>query len=157
MERFLGAPLIAGPTRVPTTREDSDAGQRFTAAHDGYRQRYGLVHERSLFLARDGRTIEGTDRLFAAGGKQGKPKMPAAIRFHLHPGVTAERTADGVILTARKEVWQFHCDADVDLEDSIFFADSAGARRTSQIVITFDPSVRSDVAWRFVKLQAPGA
>ena len=151
VERFLGAPLIAGPTRVPTTREDSDAGQRFTAAHDGYRQRYGLVHERSLFLARDGRLIEGTDRLFPVGGKQARPTMPAAIRFHLHPGVTAERTADGVLLRARKEVWQFHCDAEVELEDSIFFADSAGARRTQQIVATFDPGQRSDVAWRFEK------
>ena len=153
VERFLGAPLIAGPTRVPTTREDSDAGQRFTAAHDGYRQRYGLVHERSLFLSRDGTAIEGTDRLFAAGPRNGKPPaaMPAAIRFHLHPAVSAERTADGVILSVRKEVWQFHADAAVELEDSIFFADNSGARRTLQIVVGFDPRQRSEVSWRFNK------
>jgi len=153
VERFLGAPLIAGPTRVPTTREDSDAGQRFTAAHDGYRQRYGLVHERSLFLSRDGTVIEGTDRLFAAGPRNGKPPaaMPAAIRFHLHPAVSAERTADGVILSVRKEVWQFHADAAVELEDSIFFADNSGARRTLQIVVGFDPRQRSEVSWRFDK------
>lgn len=149
VERFLGAPLVAGPTRVPVTREDTDAGQRFTAAHDGYRARYGAVHERSLFLSRDGRLIEGTDRLAFSGGRA--PRPPAAIRFHLHPGVSAVRTEDGVELSARGERWLFTSDAPAEIEDSIFFADNSGARRTLQIVVAVDTRQRSEVGWRFAK------
>ncbi|MBC8129838.1 MAG: heparinase II/III family protein, partial [Rhizobiaceae bacterium] len=151
--RFLGAPLIAGLTRVPVTREDGDDGQRFTAAHDGYRARYGLVHERSLFLARGGASLEGTDRLTFSGGRAPRPSaaLPAAIRFHLHPGVVATRTAEGVSLSARGTSFAFFADAPVDLEDSIFFADNAGARRTLQIVVSFDPTERSEINWRFAR------
>lgn len=150
VERFLGSPLVAGPTRVPGSREDLDSGQRLTAAHDGYRARFGLVHERSLFLSRDGARIEGTDRLTPSGGRPARPaSLPAAVRFHLHPAVTALRTAAGVALTVRNAGWHFSADAATELEDSIFFADNAGARRTLQIVVSFDPKERSEVSWRF--------
>ena len=111
------------------------------------------MHERSLFLSRDGGLIEGLDRLFPAGRRPGRPQgaMPAAIRFHLHPGVAAVRTADGVDLSTRKESWHFSADAATELDDSIFFADNSGARQTLQIVVSFDPKERAEVTWRFEK------
>lgn len=149
VERFLGAPLVAGPTRVPVSREESDDGQRLTAAHDGYRGRFGLVHERSLFLSRDGARIEGTDRLLPGGRPLRHARLPAVIRFHLHPAVAAARTAEGVAVSVRGVVWDFSAEVAAAVEDSIFFADNAGARRTLQIVLPFDPRERSEVSWRF--------
>jgi uncharacterized heparinase superfamily protein len=153
VERFLGAPLIGGPRRVPVSRDDSDAGQRFTAAHDGYAARFGLAHERTLFLARGGGLIEGADRLFPAGKRPVRlpDRTPAALRFHLHPGVAALRTGEGVTLAAGREEWHFSASAPVEIEDSIFFADNSGARRTLQIVVPFDPRDHDAITWRFVK------
>ncbi|WP_162244750.1 heparinase II/III family protein [Aureimonas sp. Leaf454] len=153
-ERFIGSTLVAGPTRVAVSREDSDDGQRFIAAHDGYMKRFGLVHERQLFLSRDGRLVEGTDRLTSPGHRAGgRHPEPASIRFHLHPAVAAATVGDAVELVLKREVWRFEADTTVMLEDSIFFADSAGARRTLQIVLPFDPRHRDDVSWRFERLR----
>jgi uncharacterized heparinase superfamily protein len=153
-ERFIGSTLVAGPTRVALDREDNDDGQRFTAAHDGYLKRFGLLHERQVFLSRDGRLVEGTDRLTASGHRgPARHPEPAAIRFHLHPAVVAHTLGDAVELSIRREIWRFEADADLVLEDSIFFADSSGARRTLQIVIPFDPRHRDEVLWRIERLR----
>lgn len=153
-ERFLGAALVAGPTRVALAREDEDEGQRFTAAHDGYLKRFGLVHERQLFLSRAGDLVDGTDRLTMPRlrGPLRHPE-PAALRFHLHPAVVAQCTGWGVELQLRGQTWRFSADVEPTLEESVFFADNMGARRTLQIVVPFDPAARTEIAWRFERLR----
>ena len=38
------------------------------AAHDGYADRFGIVHERTLMLAADGTRLDGEDMFLAADG-----------------------------------------------------------------------------------------
>jgi uncharacterized heparinase superfamily protein len=68
-------------------------------------------------------------------------------RFHLHPSVRAEPvTANEVrLVTARGAVWHFTgTDAEVTLDDSMFFAGIEGPRRTRQIVLrAFDAGTGS--------------
>ena len=49
-----GSPMLGGPSNVAMTREDRTDGIVLRAAHDGYADRYGIVHERTIVLARDG-------------------------------------------------------------------------------------------------------
>src|SRR5580704_8919330 len=56
-----GSPMLGGPGNVAMTREDRNDGIVLHAAHDGYADRYGIVHERTIVLARDGLKIEGED------------------------------------------------------------------------------------------------
>jgi uncharacterized heparinase superfamily protein len=152
VDRFLGGPLLPGPTRVPVNREESHEGQVLTAAHDGYRQPFGFVHERQLFLSRDGRRIEGIDRLFQAAGRPHRmacDEPMGTLRFHLHPDVEVETAGEGLRLVHGEEVWWFSSDGAPQLEESIFFADAAGPRRTRQIVLPLDCLDRTDLNWRF--------
>ncbi|KAA0968261.1 heparinase [Aureimonas fodinaquatilis] len=151
LDRFLGSPLVSGPSRVPVSREDDAAGQSLSMAHDGYRAAFGLVHERELFLSRDGRLLEGSDRLFKASRPARKRKGEAGeanLRFHLHPDVEADPAGTGIRLSCGNEVWWFFADSPLALEDSIFFADPRGAKRTKQIVVTFGEA-QAEVHWRF--------
>src|SRR5581483_5326854 len=63
-----GSPMLGGPSKVAISREDRDDGIVLHAAHDGYADRYGIVHERTLILARDGLKLEGEDMFIAADG-----------------------------------------------------------------------------------------
>lgn len=152
LDRFLGGPLMPGPTRVPVNREEAPAGQTLTAAHDGYRRAFGFVHERQMTLSSDGRTLEGVDRLFRSTGRAQRLEAQepmGAVRFHLHPDVEVEERGGAILLRAGEETWWFAAEVPPQIEDSIFFADGAGARRTRQIVLAFDCVEREEIAWRF--------
>ena len=49
-----GSPLLGGPRAVSVTREDAIDAIALRATHDGYADRFGIVHERTLMLAADG-------------------------------------------------------------------------------------------------------
>jgi len=62
--------------------------------------------------------------------------------------VRAERVDEAVRITAGDEVWWFTSDGVPEIEDSIFFADAGGMRRTRQITVALDCLDRPEIAWR---------
>jgi len=148
-----GAPMLGGPRAVSVTREDAPEVIALRAAHDGYADRFGIVHERMLMIATDGTRLDGEDVFLAAdGGTQIRTARDQfAIRFHLHPTVKATRLTDGhgvMLMTPNKEVWTFTAHEDrVELEDSVYLAGSEGPRRTAQIVIHGHARTAARVQW----------
>ncbi|HEX2020923.1 MAG TPA: heparinase II/III family protein [Aurantimonas sp.] len=149
LDRFLGTPLVPGPTEVRCT-ETGDSGLGFEAIHNGYERGFGLLHSRRIELARDGHTVLGVDRFLRAGTHRPQTiARDATARFHLHPAVVVEPVGETIRLSVRDQTWLFRCDARCEIEDSIFFADIGGARRTLQIVVAFDALSAEGIAWRF--------
>ena len=150
-----GSPMLGGPSKVAVTREDRRDAIVLRAAHDGYANRYGIVHERTLILAANGSRLEGEDLFFAADGSSQVTTAhdEFAVRFHLHPSVKATRLSDGhgvMLMTPNKEVWTFSAHEDrVELEDDVYLAGSEGPRRTAQIVIHGRARTASRVLWSF--------
>jgi uncharacterized heparinase superfamily protein len=148
-----GSPMLGGPSHVAVTREDRPEGIVLRAAHDGYADRFGLLHERVLSLSADGTRLDGEDIFLAAdGGSQLRTSRDEfAVRFHLHPAVKATRLTDGhgvMLMTPAKEVWTFSAREDqVELEDSVYLAGSEGPRRTMQMVIRGHARTASRVQW----------
>jgi uncharacterized heparinase superfamily protein len=163
---LIGVPVVAGPTNVTLTREDHEEAILLRASHNGYAERYRIIHHRILTLRNDGRTLDGEDFFAPTTGKSLPPGAPDdfAIRFHLHPSVKANRLADArsVMLTLpSREVWTFDAHEDhVDLEESVFLAGREGPRRTLQIVIhghaRRGPHVRWTVSQKTPAPQAQG-
>ncbi len=148
-----GAPMLGGPSRVPVTRDDRAEALILRASHDGYAERFGIVHQRTLLLAADGSQLEGEDVFLAADGR-GEVRSTRdryAVRFHLHPSVKATRLADGhgaMLVAPDKEVWSFTVrDGRVDLEDSVYLAGAEGPRRTTQLVIYGHARHAPRVSW----------
>ena len=157
-----GSPVIGGPSTVSVTREDRDDALTLRAAHNGYADRFDIVHERTLMLAADGTRLDGEDVfLDADGGAQVRSTQDEfAVRFHLHPAVKATRLTDGhgVMLTMpNKEVWTFSAHEDrAELEDSVYLAGSEGPRKTTQIVIHGHARTASRVQWSLQQVNTLG-
>jgi uncharacterized heparinase superfamily protein len=152
-----GSPMLGGPNHVAVTREDRVEGIVLRAAHDGYADRFSIMHERLIVLVADGTRLDGEDTfLDANGGAQIRTSHDEfAVRFHLHPTVKATRLTDGhgvMLMMPNKEVWTFSAHQDqVDLEDSVYLAGSEGPRRTAQIVIRGHARQAPRVQWSFLQ------
>jgi uncharacterized heparinase superfamily protein len=121
------------PASVTRERAEHDGQQWVSAAHDGYRTRFGLVYTRQLFLAADGEDLRGEDRL------AGRPGAAFAVRFHLHPAVEASLADDGAAAVLRLPsgmVWRLRAaGAEMSLGESIYLG-SGEAKRTQQVVLS---------------------
>ncbi len=150
-----GSPILGGPNHVSVAREDRPDAIVLRASHDGYADRYGIVHERLLVLTADGTRLDGEDSfLDAEGGSQIQTTQDEfAVRFHLHPMVKATRLTDGhgvMLMMPNKEVWTFNAHEDhVELEDGVYLAGSEGPRKTVQMVIHGHARTASRVLWSF--------
>ncbi len=122
---------------VTVRRDSAGGGAVLEAAHDGYVERFGLVHRRRLILETDGLCLRGEDRLQGQGGRD------FVLRFHLHPTVEASmapavavsaptvrlRLADG-------QVWLFAGDGHQPaLEESVYFGRAGQSLPSRQIVL----------------------
>ncbi len=157
MKKLLqGAPIVAGPHNVENFREVVSNGELLTTSHDGYVQRFGLIHRRVLMASPDGTRLDGEDTISPApNARVRNNETDYALRFHLHPSVKANRLTDarGVMLVLpNRDVWTFEAlDDKVDLEDSVFLAGTDGPRRTAQIVIRQDTRHASSIRWSFAR------
>jgi len=148
-----GAPLIGGPKKVDVSRAEQDDAIVLTTSHDGYADRFGIVHQRTLALAADGRSLQGRD-IFVPDIGASLPEAGALaydIRFHLHPLVKATRLTDGdtvMLVLPNRDVWTFETgQGQVALEESVHLAGLEGPRRTTQIVVSGDARTNPDVRW----------
>lgn len=122
------------PPNIALERNESGGGVWLEARHDGYLARFGLLHHRRLYLDPDGDDIRGEDRLIGVAGA-GKR---FAVRFHLHPGVHAQRTADGRAALLRLDGMGFRFRAsggELGLEESVYLGQNGPPRRTEQLVL----------------------
>jgi uncharacterized heparinase superfamily protein len=157
----IGTAISAGPRKVPVTREEHVDAILLRASHDGYAGRNGVVHQRTMQLAADGSQLDGEDVFLPASGDRIPKRVhdEFAIRFHLHPAVKANATADGhsVILTLPgREVWNFVVpDEQVTVEEDVFLGGAEGPRRSSQLVIRGKAREVGRVAWALMQATAP--
>jgi uncharacterized heparinase superfamily protein len=146
--------LGKGVSQVELVRDETAGVVMVEAGHDGYVRRFGLVHQRQLTLAADGRELRGQDLLTLEGRRRRAEPIPFAVRFHLHPDVEAATTADGqgALLRVRgRTVWQFRCRGGrLAIEDSLWVDADARPRETSQLVVAGEsPTDGTAIAWIF--------
>ena len=125
--------LGRGPSSIARERAEHEGQQWISATHDGYRERFGLIYARQLFLAADGEDLRGEERL------TGRPGAAFAVRFHLHPSVQASLTqGEGAALFRLPSGmrWRLRAvGAEMSLGESIYLG-SGEARKTQQVVLS---------------------
>lgn len=156
----LGGVVLSGPRDVAVERQEVEGTRTATARHDGWADRFGVLHERRWRLSADGTRLDGEDRLVATAAGNRFP--PSILRFHLHPAVTATHDGAGAVRLAHRdgEAWRFACEAAaVRIEDSVFYGGLEGWRPTRQMTVRLpgaETGGRVVAAWSFVRLGAPG-
>ena len=153
-EASCGAPLSGFEARVlgprlrhaydvqSVERYEAESAVWLEASHDGWARRFGLRHERRLYLDIAADELRGEDRLVPLarkGGRDGRRFVPFVVRFHLHPQVSAliARDRKSVLLKAEGEEtgWWLRNDAlEVALEASTHHQDGQ-IRHGQQIVL----------------------
>jgi uncharacterized heparinase superfamily protein len=123
-----------GPSVVLCRRQEDDGNLWLELSHDGYQQRFGLVHHRRLYLAATGEELRGEDKLVGAGRGQA-----FTIRFHLHPQVQASllQNAASVLLKLPSGAgWRLRSSGgSIVLEQSVYLGRAGEIRRSQQVVI----------------------
>ena len=141
----LDSPL-SGPVNAQGALADQGDNLRIKGAHDGYMADFGVSHARQLLIAPNGLLISSEDKLTApAGLKSPDGAMIGgeyAIRFHLHPDVSASLAQNGqavLLRLASGAGWRLRAAGGaVSLADSIYLGRRAEIRKTLQVVVTGD-------------------
>jgi uncharacterized heparinase superfamily protein len=145
----LSAP--EGPVQLAVRRLEETDQFLLEGQHGGWRDRYGLIYRRRVFVAMDGSRLTGEESLFrpmSGAGEHAKGEgVPYAIRFHLHPDVEVRQGPDErtlfLGLPMRRRIWRFRSEALLFLEESRYWGNGA-ARRTRQLVIRADADPSAD-------------
>jgi uncharacterized heparinase superfamily protein len=136
---LLGPRLVNGPRAISTNRHESSLGWTVDAAHDGYLDLFGIVHERKITLSHQGGRLAGEDRLIRkARPKNGIGTAPFTARFHIHPDVRlSPNQAGGILLKLPNgEGWRFQASGgEIAIEESIYYGGEI-ARKTEQLVVS---------------------
>ncbi len=137
--------LGRGVNEVELDRREIENATRLEMSHDGYGERYGLIHRRIMLVRSDGSEIRGEDMLIPAATKRGHKRKAGtgdtglAIRFHLGLGVEAHLTSDGQGALMRIEdgsLWQLRApDSPLEIDDSIWIDGRGRPHPTQQIII----------------------
>lgn len=130
-----------GPSNVSARRLEENDQFLLEAQHGGWREKYGLIHRRRLYINKDGARVTGEDALSRPLSETMAPPgapAPYAIRFQLHPEVKVAEGPDNrtlfLGLERRGRVWRLRSEAPVELVDSVYCA-AAPRRKSVQIVI----------------------
>jgi uncharacterized heparinase superfamily protein len=153
LEALIGGAPIRGPQTVTCKVEERNGELVWTASHDGYLGRSGLIHHREITLSASGSGIRAVDRLTGAEtALRLKSDLPFAIHVHLHPEINCRRgTRPGTaeIITPEGQVWFFSAEgAELNIEEGVYFADSSGPRRALQFVLRGATFGDTTVSWK---------
>ena len=129
--RGKGPPQLIGPNLDDVRRSSDESGITVQGRHDGYRNAFGLLHRRYIFVDHMGTNLRGIEELIRpAKHKAAPPKAPLGyvVRFHLHPNVRARLIEHQMALleTPGGQRWRLRTDAPhIAVEASIYWGGRA--------------------------------
>jgi uncharacterized heparinase superfamily protein len=160
-KRMLGTPIVSGPAEITVGREERGDAVILRTSHDGYADRFRVIHQRALKLALAGDRVDGEDLFVATDGDMIPASIPDefAVRFHLHPSVKANKLSDGrgaMLMLPSRDAWIFNAYEDrIEIEESVYLPGADGPRRALQIVIYGRARKVPRVHWSFNHVSTP--
>lgn len=136
-----GSISIDGPPGLSVRRLEEDDQCLLEGQHSAWRDRYGVIYRRRLYVARSGDRITGEESLsrpMSEASVLGTQTIPYVVRFHLHPDVMVRSDIEAghvyLGLPRRERVWRFRSETVVSVEPSMYWG--RGASETAlQLVI----------------------
>ena len=151
LQRGVGSAPVQHPDRVTSEVQEMDGDIVLNASHDGYVDRFNLVHARTLKLDTTGQRIEGMDTLSGARSElRFAYDVPFAVHFHLHPRSGARlATGGGAEITLPSgECWRLSASgAALTIEASTHFAEMIGPLQAQQVVLRAVCYGAAEVRW----------
>ena len=160
LQRGVGAAPIQHPDRVTCEVQEMDGDIVLSASHDGYVDRFNLVHARTLTLDAAGQRLEGVDTLSGARSDlRFAYDVPFAVHFHLHPRSGARLAAGGGadLILPSGEHWRLSASgAALTIEESTHFAEMIGPLQAQQVVLRAVCYGAAEVRWVLERVETGG-
>ena len=126
---------------------------KINAAHDGYLNKYGTIHERVIEFYPEQMKFVGTDKLDL---KNNNKNINFDIRFHLEPNIKTTKTQDNktILIELGNEGWKFNCDNfDINIDNGLYFGKKNSFIDNQNIFISgMTNSTNQIIKWEITKL-----
>ena len=127
---------------------------KISAAHDGYLQKFGSIHEREVEFYPEQIKFVGSDRIRR---KNINKNIKFDIRFHLIPSAKVMKTQDNksILIELEDEGWKFSCDNfNIDIDNGLYFGNKNSYQENQNIFISGMTNNKDQtIKWEITKLQ----
>ena len=128
--------------------------ENIIASHNGYQNRYGYIHERSIKFVKKEKIFLGIDNLIK---NRKASNISYGIRFHIGPGIKMVKTqnSQSVLLSLKNgEGWKFSChNKEVLIEKGIYLGNKNKIIENENIYISGMTNGENQIIeWSFEKI-----
>jgi len=128
--------------------------ENITVSHNGYQNRYGYIHERSIKFIKKERIFLGMDSLIK---NEKASNISYGIRFHIYPGIKIVKTqnSQSILLRLKNgEGWKFSCyNKKVSIEKGIYLGNRNKIIENENIyILGMTNGENQIIEWSFEKI-----
>ena len=127
---------------------------KISAAHDGYFQKFNLIHERTMEFYPEQEKFIGFDKILR---KNETRNIKFDIRFHLDPNTKVMKTLDNksILIELEDEGWKFSCkNFDISIDNGLYFGNKNSYKENQNIFISgISKKLSQTIKWEIIKLQ----
>ena len=126
---------------------------KVTGSHDGYLQKFGLIHEREIEFYPEQMKFIGFDKMLR---KEPNKEIKFDIRFHLDPSSKVMKTQNNnyILIELEQEGWKFKCDNfDINIDNGLYFGNKNSYKENQNIFISgINKEKEQIIKWEITKL-----
>ena len=126
---------------------------KISAVHDGYLQKFALIHEREVEFYPEKFKFIGFDKILR---KNPNKNIKFDIRFHLDPSTKVMKTQDNksILIELEEEGWKFSCDNfEINIDNGLYFGNKNSYKENQNIFISGMNNVADqNIKWEITKL-----
>ena len=126
---------------------------KISAAHDGYLNLYGIIHEREIEFYPEQLKFVGHDKMIS---KKSTKDLKFEIRFHLEPNIKIMKTQDNksILIDLDGEGWKFNSNNNnMNIDNGLYFGGKDSFVDNQNIVISgMTNDENQTIRWEITKL-----
>lgn len=126
---------------------------KISSAHDGYFQKFGIIHEREIEFYPEQLKFIGLDKIL---NKNINKNIKFDIRFHLDPNSKVMKTQDNksIFIELEDQGWKFSCNNyDINIDNGLYFGNKNSYKENQNIFISGMTDKKDHtIKWEITKL-----
>ncbi len=123
------------------------------SAHSGYKNLFGLIHNRKIHIDTKNLIIRGQDYFSRPLKKYAQIPKKLFLRFHIHPDVKLNVTASKkkVVLKLKNNLgWEFICsEPKIEVNEGVYFGEKKLTKKNNHILISENVVPDKKIKWLF--------
>ena len=127
---------------------------KISSAHDGYFQKFGIIHEREIEFYPEQLKFVGLDKIL---NKNINKNIKFDIRFHLDPNSKVMKTQDNksILIELEDQGWKFNCNNyDINIDNGLYFGNKNSYKENQNIFISGMTNKQDHtIKWEITKLK----